>query len=202
MREKIGSREKNRRKKNKNVWAATFCSLFSSNVRKEGDPIEKQDGEETEKLLLEHYDELYRLAYCYVKTETDALDIVQEAAYKAFKNCGKVREPAYLKTWICRIVINTALDFIRSRDREFPDEEEMARQASAETVDYDLCSQESLKEMLKCLGKEEKTIILLKYVHDFKLEEIADLLGEKTGTVKARMYRALKKLRVDLETEA
>ena len=63
--------------------------------------------EETEKLLLEHYDELYRLAYCYVKTETDALDIVQEAAYKAFKNCGKVREPAYLKTWICRIVINT-----------------------------------------------------------------------------------------------
>ena len=61
--------------------------------------------EETEKLLLEQYDELYRLAYCYVKTETDALDIVQEAAYKAFKNCGKVREPAYLKTWICRIVI-------------------------------------------------------------------------------------------------
>ena len=158
--------------------------------------------EETEKLLLEHYDEFYRLAYCYVKTETDALDIVQEAAYKAFKNCGKVREPAYLKTWICRIVINTALDFIGSRDREFPDEEEMARQASAETVDHDLCSQESLKEMLKCLGKEEKTIILLKYVHDFKLEEIADLLGEKTGTVKARMYRALKKLRVDLETEA
>ena len=123
--------------------------------------MKNRKDEEPVKLRMEHYDELYRLAYCYVKTETDALDIVQEAAYKAFKNCGKVREPAYLKTLICSIVINTALDFIRSRDREFRDGEAAARQGSAVTVDYDHLSPYSLKAMLQCLGLDGQHIILL-----------------------------------------
>ena len=73
--------------------------------------------EETERFLLEHYEEFYRLAYGYVKTEQDALDVVQESAYKAIRDCGKIQNPEYLKTWICRIVINTSVDLLRKKKK-------------------------------------------------------------------------------------
>lgn len=73
---------------------------------------------EVERLLLENYETYYRLAYSYARQEQDALDIVQESAYKAIRDCKTVRNPDYLATWVYRIVINTALDTIRKRKRE------------------------------------------------------------------------------------
>ena len=52
----------------------------------------KQEAE-VERLLLENYEPYYRLAYSYVRQEQDALDIVQESAYKAIKDCGHDRSP-------------------------------------------------------------------------------------------------------------
>ena len=68
---------------------------------------------ETERILLENYDKYYRLAYSYMKSEHDALDVVQESAYKAIRDCGKVKERRYLGTWLYRIAVNTALDALR-----------------------------------------------------------------------------------------
>lgn len=68
---------------------------------------------QTEDLLLSQYSRYYRLAYSYVHNEQDALDIVQESAYKAMRDCRSVQNDAYLGTWLYRIVINTALEFLR-----------------------------------------------------------------------------------------
>ena len=73
---------------------------------------------EAEKILLTNYEKYYRLAYSYVNNEQDALDIVQESAYKVMKDISKVREPDYLSTWIYRVVMNTAVDFLRKRQKE------------------------------------------------------------------------------------
>ena len=73
---------------------------------------------ETERVLLENYDKYYRLAYSYMKSEQDALDVVQESAYKAIRDCGQVKEQRYIGTWLYRIVVNTALDALRRRGRE------------------------------------------------------------------------------------
>ena len=62
-----------------------------------------------EDVLTENYGQFYRLAYGYVRNEEDALDIVQESAYKAIKEAEKLKNPAFAKTWIYRIVINTAI---------------------------------------------------------------------------------------------
>ena len=48
---------------------------------------------EVERLLLENYETYYRLAYSYVRQEQDALDIVQESAYKAIRDCKTVLNP-------------------------------------------------------------------------------------------------------------
>lgn len=68
-----------------------------------------------EDVLTENYGQFYRLAYGYVRNEEDALDIVQESAYKAIKEAEKLKNPAFAKTWIYRIVINTAISQLRKK---------------------------------------------------------------------------------------
>lgn len=149
-----------------------------------------------EQLLLDNYERYYRLAYSYVRQEQDALDIVQESAYKAIKDCRKVKDPEYLNTWICRIVINTALDLIRKRNKE-----ELS-DTMPEAVWEDRYGDVDLKYMLEQLDEKSKTVVILRYFEDMKLDEIADILDENLNTVKARLYRTLKKLRLDLEAVA
>lgn len=151
---------------------------------------------ETERVLLENYDKYYRLAYNYMKSEQDALDVVQESAYKAIRDCGQVKEQRYIGTWLYRIVVNTALDALRRRGREVALEEwqENSWQPSYAGLE--------LWEILDRLDEKERTVVVLRYFHDLKLEDIAGILGENVNTVKARLYRTLKKMRMELEPEA
>ena len=55
-----------------------------------------------EEELLASYGSLYRLAYSYVKNEPDAMDIVQESAYKAIKHASSLKEKSHARTWIWR----------------------------------------------------------------------------------------------------
>lgn len=146
-----------------------------------------------EQLLTEQYQNYYRLAYSYVRKEQDALDIVQESAYKAIKNCRTLKEPDHLNTWICRIVINTALDFLRRQGKE--ELSETVPDSSFTDPQKDL----DLNAMLDCLDVKSREVIILRYFEDMKLEEIARITGENLNTIKARLYRALKKLRLNLE---
>ena len=59
-----------------------------------------------------------------------------------------------------------------------------------------------LKHVLGQLDEKSRTVIVLRYFEDMKLDEIAEILGENTNTVKARLYRALKKLRSYLTEES
>lgn len=150
---------------------------------------------EAEELLLENYEKYYRLAYSYVRNEQDALDIVQESAYRVIRDCGKVREGKYLSTWIYRIVINTAIDFLRKQKREGISLEEVEIPYEDHYRDGDSLT------VLSALEEKDRAIVILKYCEGWKLEEIAQALEMNLNTVKARLYRALKKLRIALEPE-
>ena len=56
-------------------------------------------------------------------------------------------------------------------------------------------------ELLSSLEEKDRTIVILKYMEEWKLEEIAEILEMNVSTVKARLYRALKKLKILLEPE-
>ena len=150
---------------------------------------------ETEQILTENYERYYRLAYSYMRTEDDALDVVQESAYRAIRDCRKVRNKDYLSTWIYRIVVNTALDMLRRKKKENITEE--LPEIPVEDQYQDL----ELRTVLNQLDDKSRTIILLRYFEDLKLEDIADIVGDNLNTVKARLYRSLKKLRLNLEAE-
>ena len=55
---------------------------------------------------------LYKIAYSYVKDENKALDIMQECAYKGFFYIHKLKNPNIFKTWITRVLINVAIDYL------------------------------------------------------------------------------------------
>lgn len=157
--------------------------------------MQRRVEQKAEELLLGNYEKYYRLAYTYVKSEEDALDVVQESAYKVMKECRKVKEEAFLETWIYRIVINTAHDILRRRAPVVPMEPEMEEWLAPQEDHYqDL----DLQEALAMLDQNEKSVILLRYFEDRKLEEIARITDVGVSTVKSRLYRALKKLKITL----
>ncbi len=144
-------------------------------------------------ILTTEYAMFYRIAFSYVRSEADALDIVQESAYKAIYNASKLKKPEYAKTWICRIVINEAVTFLRKCKRE------QAEPLPAELADREREDITDLRGALEKLAPEEKTVIILRFFEDMKLEEIAAVCKESVSTVKSRLYRTLKKLKLDLE---
>lgn len=143
-------------------------------------------------ILLENYKSYYRLAFSYVHQEADAMDIVQEGACKAMAKARSLREESFAATWVYRIMINTAKDYLKKYERERGMLcEDMA---VSEGKEADL----ELREALDRLPMQEKTLIILRFYEDKSLSEIAEILQENLSTVKSRLYRTLEKLRREL----
>ncbi len=151
--------------------------------------------QETEQILIDNYEKYYRLAYSYTRSQEDALDVVQESAYKAIRDCSKVENSDYISTWIYRIVVNTSLDLLRKRQKN----ENIVGNIEEEAICEDSYSDPDLKTALDQLDEAEKTVIVLRYFEDLKLDDIARITDSNLNTVKARLYRGLKKLRSKLE---
>ena len=145
-----------------------------------------------ERALTEGYEKYYRLAYSYVHNEADALDIVQEAAYKAILKSDSLQKTEYVETWVYRIVVNEACSMLRSR-KENADVEEV--QVSSEDTYADI----DLRRAIEQLEPKDRAIVILRFFEDRQLDEIAKILDENLSTVKSRLYRVMKKLRLNLE---
>lgn len=146
-------------------------------------------------LLTDNYSRYYSLAYSYVRNEEDAMDIVQEGAYKALRNSGSLRNPEYAGTWIYRIMIHTALDFVRKKktEPECMDIQELGEGAEDSYEDFDL------ERAVKGLEESSVRIIRLYFFEELTLSQIARLLHINENTVKSRLYRALKHLKICME---
>ena len=156
----------------------------------------KSDNEiRIERQLIADYQKLYRLAYSYVHNENDALDIVQESAYKAVKNSHTLKNLQYAGTWIYRIVINESISFLRKQKKQ----ETTLYEADGETED--LYQDVDLHQALEQLDLMDKTVIVLRDFEGMQLNQIAETLDENLSTVKSRLYRSLKKLKISLEEE-
>ena len=70
-------------------------------------------GELIRNILLENYESYYRLAFSYVHQEADAMDIVQEGAYKAMLKADTLKNEKFAGTWVYRIIINEAKEYLR-----------------------------------------------------------------------------------------
>lgn len=146
---------------------------------------------------IKYKENYYRLAYSYVRNVDDALDIVQESIYKAISSIGSLKNPNYIETWLYRIVINTSLDFLRKRKKvDVVDEDVLINLDSGIVDNY---SDIDLKEALDNLPDKYRSIVILRYFEDLKIEEIAEVLNENVNTIKTRLYKSIEKLRLNLK---
>lgn len=150
--------------------------------------------------ITEHKENAYRIAYSYVKNSEDALDIVQESIQKAIIALKKLTDLTYIKSWFYRIIIYTSIDFLRKRKKEQVVEEEVLEVYSSgkEDVYHDLDLYKALNE----LPDKYRIIIILRFFEDLKIEQISLILEEKSSTIKTRLYKALKMLRISLEDDS
>lgn len=155
------------------------------------------DDEAFLELFQKYEQDLYRMAFVYVKNQDDALDVLQETAYKAFKNIETLREPRYLKTWLIKIAISCATDLIRKRKNVVYLNHTDMELASKDSTDVSMTI--TMQQILETLDELEKSIVFLKYYSELTFKEIAELKDLPLGTVKTTLYRALAKLRVEMK---
>lgn len=160
----------------------------------------KGDADSFAQLMDEVKVQAYRMAYTYVKNEEDALEVVSESVYKAYKSIASLRNPDYFTTWFMRIVINNAVTLLGKRKNQIYlddclDEKELSirdeNEFSADRID--------LYHAVDRLSPENKSLIVMRFYQDLKLEEIADIMQIPLSTVKSRLYKILKLLKADLE---
>ena len=137
---------------------------------------------------------LYHTALGYLKSEHDAIEAVQEVTYRAYRKIHTVKNPAYLKTWLVRIMLNVCYDALKQQKRQ---SHEIYVEPSTVLNDYTL----QIEEALATLSKEHQEIVHLKYFQSLKNAEIARIQEIPEGTVKSRLHKALQKLRIFFEEE-
>ncbi len=150
--------------------------------------------------IISHQESFYRLAFSYCKNQEAALDIIQEAILKAFSHLSSLKDPNLIRPWFYRILVNESLTYLRKNKRLIPMlEEEMI----PSTFNHpDLSTSITLCQEIDRLEEKLKTIIILRFFEDMKLEEIASVTNSNLNTVKSRLYRALKILKQSIEEES
>lgn len=161
--------------------------------------VKKGDKKAYEVLVLQHQDRLVFSVYKFLKDYELAQDIAQEAFVKAFKNIEKFRGDSSFYTWIYRIAINTAKNFLSSKSRksEVYDDEIMELKLSESAVTLEnpenILEAEELKSMMmeaiQGLPDDIRTTLSLREFDGLSYEEIAEVQNCPIGTVRSRIHK-------------
>lgn len=153
--------------------------------------------ESIDKLIKSRGPKMYKVAFCYVKNEALALEVVSEATFKAYVSIGKLKNPEYFDTWLCRIVINEALGLLKKQKKVVSLDEYREMSSKEESVKIE--EKVDLYNALDKLKKDEKEILIMKYFGDLTFDGISKVLGKSENTIKTKHYRALNKVKAILE---
>lgn len=159
-----------------------------------------------ERLMNEHGDSLLRLCVMYLKDFHTAEDAVQETFIRAYAKYHTFRGDCTEKTWLTRIAINICKDMMRKRsfaekppDEALPDRADPSPTPEDEVLDRD--RSRALMEEVTRLEPIYREVVLLFYYSGLKVQEIAQALNTREGTVKTRLMRARARLAQALKEE-
>lgn len=151
-----------------------------------------------EDYIVNNIDSAYRFAYTYVKNSDDAQDIVNDSVTKALSSINTLKNTEYIKTWFYKIISNTAIDFLRKNARCSPVPDDEFLQISVDENGYRDVSFNSITDSLDVKYRE---IVVLRFLENMKISEIAKILSLNENTVKTRLYKALELLKIDMEDD-
>lgn len=139
-------------------------------------------------------DTLYRVAKTILLHDADCEDVVQEAILKAYDKLNTLKQEQYFKTWLVRILLNECYSIKRKEITKIPYEECFQNMKTEEKTDYN-----DLYIAIRALPEKIKITIVLYYVEGYSVEEIKQILKIPSGTVKSRLSKGRKLLKMKLE---
>lgn len=152
-------------------------------------------------LLVERYHaKLYRQAYWYVSDSEAAKDIVQDSWSIIMAKLGKLKNPNSFGSWATKIVIRKSLDHLNENTRNRRKREAYAaRPMNDGPKEVDIALKKRLLNAIAALPYNQQEVLRLFYTQEYSLQEISDILGVSTGTVKSRLFHAREKLKTILK---
>ncbi len=156
-------------------------------------------------LLIERYqDRIFGLVRHYTRSAVEVEDIVQDTFIKAYRKLDSFQHQSSFSTWLYRIAVNTALDFLkrmgRNPVRAVEDPEVTAGGADGSGLKRSIAAPEAelereeitriTHEVLEELPEIFRTVLILREFEEMAYQDIADLLGISIGTVESRLFRA------------
>lgn len=156
---------------------------------------------EVQEVLIEYIKEneekLYKIAYTYTRDKDLALDVVQEAITKALENISKLKHVEYVKTWFYRILINEALKSIKNKKNLLEYEIDLNKMHT--NSEDNLVDNLDIYNNIEKLNNKLKTVIVLRFFENLKIEEIAYITKTNSNTVKSRLYKGISEIKNNLK---
>ena len=176
-------------------------------------------------LVARHQRRASRIAYHYLRDGAEADEAVQDAFVKAYQHLASFREELPFDVWFTRILINGCLDRIKARTRRerwllpmtgrvrssnadaVPAERDMTERVPAAGLSPEdaLLGRERRREIAGALAKlpeRQRSVFVLSHVEGRTSREVSALTGLNESTVRVHLFRAIRKLRALLATDA
>ena len=164
-------------------------------------------------LVQEHFSALYGAARRLTSSPSDAEDLVQDVCLKAFESIDELERIEFRRAWLLKVLYHKFVDRRRSQSRSPVDQadtgadsfepEQIAR--SEIRPDEQLDRDARIAQVTRAMGilnKEDCSLLALHDIEGYSLDELEQLTGLKTGTIKSRLYRIRSKLGRLLSSEA
>lgn len=157
------------------------------------------DGESFHGLVERYQDRVYRVAWRYLGSHHDALEVAQETFARAFGKLATYDPDRPFATWLLAVAANRARDLLRRRGRR-PERlaEDLGDRPGPEGGPEMAASLKERAERLRAavagLDEEKRLAVTLRYFEGMTIGEIAEVTGTDPGTLKVRLFRARKEL--------
>ena len=165
--------------------------------------VQRGDKRAFDLLVLKYQHKLVKLVSRYVRDPSEVMDVVQEAFIKAYRALPSFRGESAFYTWIYRIAINTAKNYLVAQGRRPPDgdidssdvdqiegETELKDNATPERLLLRDEIEETVMDAIAQLPEDLRVAITLREVEGLSYEEIAEAMDCPVGTVRSRIFRA------------
>ena len=152
------------------------------------------ENREFELLARRYMDMVFRLAFSYMKSASDADDVTQNVLLRLLRRTKPFESEEHARFWLVRVTMNECKRALRSQWRKAGDIEEYANELHFETQEHS-----DLFYAVMELPEKYRTAIYLYYYEDYSTDEIARLTGTPAATVRTRLRRGRELLRAGLE---
>lgn len=174
--------------------------------------VQRGDKKAFDVLVLKYQQKIVKLISRYVRDQDEALDVAQETFIKAYRALANFRGDSAFYTWLYRIAINTAKNYLVSQSRRPPDTDIDAEDAvqfdgDSKLRETDLPEQlvhrdqveRVIYEAIDALPEDLRTAITLRELEGLSYEEIAQAMECPIGTVRSRIFRAREAIEAKLK---